>query len=186
MTIVGAVLHQAEEINDQIHVFNLRADQLCNALLEKKIDPKLLQAAADVLLPGLFATEPPPPPPRTREDAEDEARARLRKQFTQRKAVIVLAQVYIYGITATDQELAGGGMFTLKSLKLSSTAVSGTRMESIQAFLRLDADREQRGTPAPRWALPPIIKGELKNASRSDPVNPLSTTSPRPELASKL
>ena len=48
MTIVGAVLHQAkfqdwvnaEKINDQIHVFNLRADQLFNALLEKKIDPK--------------------------------------------------------------------------------------------------------------------------------------------------
>jgi hypothetical protein len=115
-----------------------------------------------VLLPGLFATEPPPPPPRTREDAEDEARARLRKQFTQRKAVMVLAQVYIYGITATNQELAGGGMFTLKSLKLSSTAVSGTRMESIQAFYVSTLIAGSAAPPLRAGPCPPSSKASSK------------------------
>ena len=50
LTIVGAVLHQAkfqdwvnaEEVNDKIYVFNLRADQLFNALRAREIDPKVL------------------------------------------------------------------------------------------------------------------------------------------------
>ena len=145
--IVGAVLHQAkfqdwvnaEKVNDQIHVFNLRAEQLFNALRAKEVDPQVLQAAADVLLPGLFETEPPPPPPRTMEDSVEEARGRLRKQFAKEStellasdveaerawidAILVLEtaaglnfrdEMYIYGITATRKELAGAGMFAFE------------------------------------------------------------------------
>jgi Patatin-like phospholipase len=142
-TIVKAVLHQArfqdwvnaEEINDQINVFNLRAKQLSGLLKHGKVDPAVLQHAADALLPSLFQTEPPPPTG-VRDETVDDARARLRQQFKNESnellkisaaaekawidSILVLEtsaelnlkdEMYIYGITATNQELAGGGMF---------------------------------------------------------------------------
>jgi hypothetical protein len=104
----------------------------------------------------------------------------------QRMAVIVLAQVYYIRHHGHESGISRRRHVHFEVLEVEFHG--GLRDEDgiDPGFLRLDADREQRGTPAPRWALPPIIKGELKNASRSDPVNPLSTTSPRPELASKL
>src|ERR1700675_4119707 len=83
-----AVLHQArfqdwvnaEEINDQINVFNLRAKQLYGLLKKGKVDAAILQHAADALLPGLFSTEPSPAPG-VRDETMDDARARLRQQF---------------------------------------------------------------------------------------------------------
>src|SRR5262249_54631044 len=48
----------AEKLNDQINVFNLRAEQLYEALQNGKLDPAVLQNAADALLPGLFQTQP--------------------------------------------------------------------------------------------------------------------------------
>ena len=142
-TIVKAVLHQArfqdwvnaEEINDQINVFNLRAKQLSGLLKHGKVDAAVLQHAADALLPSLFQTEPPPPTG-VRDETVDDARARLRQQFKNESkellkistaaekawidSILVLEtsaelnlkdEMYIYGITATSQELAGGGMF---------------------------------------------------------------------------
>jgi hypothetical protein len=142
-TIVKAVLHQArfqdwvnaEEINDQINVFNLRAKQLSGLLKHGKVDAAVLQHAADALLPSLFQTEPPPPPG-VRDETLDDARARLRQQFKNESnellkistatekawidSILVLEtaaelnlkdEMYIYGITATNHELAGGGMF---------------------------------------------------------------------------
>jgi Patatin-like phospholipase len=142
-TIVKAVLHQArfqdwvnaEEINDQINVFNLRAKQLSGLLKHGKVDAAVLQHAADALLPSLFQTEPPPPTG-VRDETVDDARARLRQQFKNESkellkistatekawidSILVLEtsaelnlkdEMYIYGITATNQELAGGGMF---------------------------------------------------------------------------
>jgi hypothetical protein len=142
-TIVKAVLHQArfqdwvnaEEINDQINVFNLRAEQLYDALKSGHLDAAVLQNAADALLPGLFQTEPPPVPG-VRDETPDDARARLRQQFQKEStellkitpatekawidSILLLEtaaelnlkdEMYIYGITATNQELAGGGMF---------------------------------------------------------------------------
>ena len=142
-TIVKAVLHQArfqdwvnaEEINDQINVFNLRAKQLYDLLKNGNVDAAILQHAADALLPGLFSTEPPPAPG-VRDESMDDARARLRQQFKNEShellkiatatekawidSILVLEtaaqlnlkdEMYIYGITATNQELAGGGMF---------------------------------------------------------------------------
>jgi hypothetical protein len=87
-TIVKAVLHQArfqdwvnaEKVNDQINVFNLRAEQLYDALKSGYVDAAVLQHAADALLPGLFQTEPPPVPG-VRDETPDDARARLRQQF---------------------------------------------------------------------------------------------------------
>jgi hypothetical protein len=206
MTIVGAVLHQAkfqdcvnaEKINDQIYVFNLRADQLFNALLEKKIDPKALQAAADVLLPGLFATEPPPPPPRTREDTEDEARARLRKQFTKEStallaisaetekawidSILVLEtaaelnfkdEMYIYGITATNQELAGGGMFAFEGffdliLRQHDYNLGRQKAREFLAQHRHRGPERVAGSPEPPPDIGPI---------RYDPTDKISTVS---------
>jgi hypothetical protein len=92
-TIVRAVLHQArfqdwvnaEEINDQINVFNLRAEQLYDALLNGKVDPAVLQRAADALLPGLFRTDPPPAPG-VRDETPEDARALLRQQFNKESA----------------------------------------------------------------------------------------------------
>jgi hypothetical protein len=142
-TIVKTVLHQArfqdwvnaEEINDQINVFNLRAKQLYDLLKNGKVDAAVLQHAADALLPGLFQTEPPPAPG-VRDETLDDARSRLRQQFKKESnellkiatpkekawidSILVLEtaaelnlkdEMYIYGITATNQELAGGGMF---------------------------------------------------------------------------
>jgi hypothetical protein len=142
-TIVKAVLHQArfqdwvnaEKVNDQINVFNLRAEQLYDALKSGYVDAAVLQHAADALLPGLFQTEPPPVPG-VRDETPDDARARLRQQFKKEStellkiapatekawidSILVLEtaaelnlkdEMYIYGITATNQELAGGGMF---------------------------------------------------------------------------
>jgi hypothetical protein len=125
----------AEEINDQINVFNLRAKQLSGLLKHGKVDAAVLQHAADALLPSLFQTEPPPPPG-VRDETLDDARARLRQQFKNESkellklspatekawidSILVLEtsaelnlkdEMYIYGITATNQELAGGGMF---------------------------------------------------------------------------
>src|ERR1700675_2925848 len=138
-----AVLHQApfqdwvnaEEINDQINVFNLRAEQLYDALKNGYVDAAVLQHAADALLPGLFQTEPPPMPG-IRDETPDDARARLRQQFKKEStellkiapatekawidSILILEtaaelnlkdEMYIYGITATNRELAGGGMF---------------------------------------------------------------------------
>jgi hypothetical protein len=142
-TIVKAVLYQAkfqdwvnaEEINDQIHIFNLRAEELYDALLNRKLDPAILQPAADVLLRGLFKTQPATSPG-VRDDTPDEARVRLRQLFKKESvelmkisneaeqawidSILVLEtaaelnlkdEMYIYGITATNYELAGGGMF---------------------------------------------------------------------------
>jgi hypothetical protein len=142
-TIVKAVLHQAkfqdwvnaEEINDQIHIFNVRAEELYDALLNRKLNPAILQPAADVLLRGLFKNQPATPPG-VRDDTPDQARARLRQLFKKESvelmkisneaeqawidSILVLEtaaelnlkdEMYIYGITATNYELAGGGMF---------------------------------------------------------------------------
>jgi hypothetical protein len=141
--IVRAVLHQAkfqdwvnaEQINDQINVFNLRAEELYNALLNGKVDPAVLQRTATELLPGLFRTEPPPKPG-VRDENLDDAQARLRQQFNKESeklravspeteqawidSILVLEtaaelnlkdEMYIYGITATHKELAGAAMF---------------------------------------------------------------------------
>jgi Patatin-like phospholipase len=142
-TIVKAIFHQArfqdwvnaEEINDQINLFNVRAEQLYSALLKGELDPGVLQRAADALLRGLFQTQPAPAPG-VRDDTPDDARARLRQQFKKEStellkidavnerawldSILVLEtaaelnlkdEMYIYGITATNQELAGAGLF---------------------------------------------------------------------------
>jgi hypothetical protein len=144
--LISAILHQAkfqdwvnaEEINDQINIFNLRAEQLFEALKEGTVKPATLQAAAEALLPGLFQTQPPPRKG-LRDISQDAAMARLRKQFDKECAVLsaissateqawissilvletaaelnLKDEMYIYGITATNKELAGGGMFAFE------------------------------------------------------------------------
>jgi predicted acylesterase/phospholipase RssA len=144
--LVGAILHQArfqdwinaEKINSQINVFNIRAEQLFQALRQNTIDPAVLQRAADELLPGLFQTNPPPAKG-VRDDSIDDARTRLRQQFAKESAELLQAgpaieqawidsilvletaaelnlkdEMNIYGITAKNTELAGGGLFAFE------------------------------------------------------------------------
>ena len=145
-SLVGAILHQAkfqdwvnaEKINSQIDTFNLRAEQLYHALVNHDVEPGFLQNAADVLLPGLFNTKQPPHSG-VRDDNQESARARLRKQFAKESvellkvgpavekawidSILVLEtaaelnlkdEMNIYGITATNKELAGGGLFAFE------------------------------------------------------------------------
>lgn len=144
--LVSAIIHQAkfqdwvnaEEINDQINIFNIRAEQLFQAIRAGQIQPQTLQAAADALLPGLFQTEPPPRQG-VRDNSLQDAEKRLMKQFDKESAVLLKMgeatlkawidsilvletaaelnmkdEMYIYGITATNKELAGGGMFAFE------------------------------------------------------------------------
>ncbi|MEY2483113.1 MAG: hypothetical protein QOK24_1641 [Verrucomicrobiota bacterium] len=144
--LVSAILHQAgfqdwinaEKINSQINVFNIRAEELFQALRRKTIDPAVLQRAADALLPGLFRTNPPPPKG-VRDDSDIQARERLRQQFAKESAellqsgpeveqawidsILVLEtaaelnlkdEMNIYGITAENTELAGAGLFAFE------------------------------------------------------------------------
>lgn len=156
----------------------------------------MLQAASDVLLPGLFATEPQPPPPRTREDTEDEARARLRKQFTKESAallamsaetekawidsILVLEtaaelnfkdEMYIYGITATNQELAGGGMFAFEGffdliLRQHDYNLGRQKAREFLGQHRHRAPERMAGSPEPPPDIGPI---------RYDPVDTIPT-----------
>jgi len=144
--LVGAIFHQAgfqdwinaEKINAQINLFNVRAEQLFHALRAHAVDSAVLQAAADSLLPGLFQTNPPSPKG-VRDDSIDDARKRLRQLFAKESAellqlgaaveeawidsILVLEtaaelnlkdEMNIYGITATNKELAGGGLFAFE------------------------------------------------------------------------
>lgn len=71
---------RAQQIDEQIKLFNLRAQQLYRALLNGYLDPAILQRAADVVLPSLFQTYPPPAPG-VRDHTPDDARVRLRQRF---------------------------------------------------------------------------------------------------------
>ncbi len=68
---------QAEDVNHQIELFDLRAEQLYNGILGGAIDPGNLQPAADVLLPHLFQLRPP----QANTETSDDARRRLESQF---------------------------------------------------------------------------------------------------------
>jgi hypothetical protein len=133
--LAGAVLSQAEyqdwinaeSINEQIHVFNVRARQLKDALLNGQIKATDLEPAAQALLPKLFAVQSS-----SSNEAMAQARARLKQQFAEEYAalggdgnaeaavwldsILVLEsaaeiqrydEMNIYGITASDKELAG-------------------------------------------------------------------------------
>jgi hypothetical protein len=130
----GAILGQAEyqdwinaeSINRQIRVFNQRARELKDALLGG-LNPATLKAAADALLPRLLNVQSG-----TTSQAMDRARERLKKQFAAEykalggnnatnaaiwlDSILLLEtaagierydEMNIYGITASDDELAG-------------------------------------------------------------------------------
>jgi hypothetical protein len=200
-TIVKAVLHQArfqdwvnaEEINDQINLFNIRAEQLYKALLNGKVDPAVLQHAADALLPGLFQTEPPPPPG-VRNDTRENACARLRQQFNKESAelqkinpatekawidsILVLEtaaelnlkdEMYIYGITATHQELAGSGLFAFvgffeRALRQHDYNLGRRKARDFLTQHRNRAPERKAGSPQPPPDIGPI---------RYNPTNPI-------------
>ena len=197
--LVKAVLHQArfqdwvnaEKINDQINVFNLRAEQLYEALQNGKLDPAVLQNAADALLPGLFQTQPSPAPG-VRDDTQGGACARLRQQFKKEstellkispavekawiESILVLEtaaelnlkdEMYIYGITATNQELAGGGMFAFLgffdlALRQHDYNLGRQKARSFLAQHRNRAAEREAGSPEPPPDIGPI---------RYDPTN---------------
>jgi hypothetical protein len=141
--IVGAVFHQArfqdwieaEQVNGQIHLFNERARQLSEGILAGNIHPASLRPAVDELLPGLFSKQRV-----SNIETREEARERLKKQFGKLYEKLVNArgpsdadswidailvfetaaelnfkdEMTIYGITASDAELAGHGLFAFE------------------------------------------------------------------------
>lgn len=175
----------AEEINAQIDNFNTRAEELYRALLYKEVQPAVLQQAADVLLPGLFHTKPPPAPG-VRDDTVDDARARLRKQFnkesktlsdadpTAEKAwidsILVLEtaaelnlrdEMNIYGITASNKELAGGGLFAFEGffaliLRQHDYNLGRQKAREFLAAHRQPAPQRVAGSPVPPPDIAPI------------------------------
>jgi hypothetical protein len=118
---------QAEQVNEQIYLFNRRAGQLQNALVNGEIKAPPLREAANALLPLLFASRAP------NAEGIDQARQRLKQQFEKEYNAIaagvnvgvadiwidsILAletaadlgerdEMVIYGITASAEELAG-------------------------------------------------------------------------------
>lgn len=117
---------QAEQVNEQIYLFNQRAAQLKDVLMRKKIESGVLQESAGALLPLLFAGR------QNTAETIDQGRQRLRQQFHQEyddlkssnpidadvwiDAVLTLEtaanlgdrdEMVIYGITASAKELAG-------------------------------------------------------------------------------
>ena len=167
------------------------------------VDPAVLQRAADVLLPGLFQTNPPPPPG-IRDDSQNEARARLRKQFAKESAelltlnqateqawidsILVLEtaaelnlkdEMNIYGITATNSELAGGGLFAFEGffdLKLRRHDYNLGRQKA-QAFLtdhRNPVPQRVAGSPQP----PPDI-GPIRYTPANVPSIPVPARDPQ-------
>lgn len=124
----------AEDMNEKVELFNSRATGLANLLKGAsavvKQRAKALQAAADELLPQLFAGKVPQVPGT---DPVGEARARLKKQFATEygslpaatrdvwiDAILTLEEaadmgerdeMKIVSITASDAELAGADLF---------------------------------------------------------------------------
>jgi patatin-like phospholipase len=118
---------QAEQVNQRIYLFNERAVELRDAILQARVQPSVLKDAASALLPLLFAGRGP--------DGEtiEQARQRLKQQFGREYDVLttsassgvadiwidsILAletaadlgerdEMVIYGITASEAELAG-------------------------------------------------------------------------------
>lgn len=118
---------QAEQVNQRIYLFNERAVELRDAILQARVQPSVLKDAATALLPLLFAGRGP--------DGEtiEQARQRLKQQFGREYDVLttsassgvadiwidsILAletaadlgerdEMVIYGITASEAELAG-------------------------------------------------------------------------------
>jgi len=118
---------QAEQVNQRIYLFNERAVELRDAILQARVQPSVLKDAATALLPLLFAGRGP--------DTEtiEQARQRLKQQFGREYDVLttsassgvadiwidsILAletaadlgerdEMVIYGITASEAELAG-------------------------------------------------------------------------------
>ena len=141
--IIGAVFNQArfqdwikaEQVNDQIRLFNERAyalrDMLKGNAAAVIARAQKLQAAADEILPALFKNAPAGAPPA---ETLDHARNRLKQQFAADysalsaktrdawidsiltlEAAAHLAsrdEMTIYGITADDQELASFELFS--------------------------------------------------------------------------
>jgi hypothetical protein len=91
--LVGAVYGQAtfqdwitaEQVNQQVAVFNKRASELHAAFIGDAAvvnqRAQILQTAADQLLPALFPNAPAAAPGQPAPETKEQARSRLRKQF---------------------------------------------------------------------------------------------------------
>jgi hypothetical protein len=122
---------QADEINEQVRLFNARAEGLKNSFLNPPhLDPAPLQMAANELLPRLFDSRPPG------SESLAAARQRLKAQFSVEYQALITGPgqaaadawidsiltletaadlgdrdvMTIYGITADASELAGAGL----------------------------------------------------------------------------
>lgn len=118
---------QAEDVNQRIYLFNHRAVELKDAIVQARIQPNVLRDSADALLPLLFAGRAPGA------ETVGQAQQRLKQQFGQEYGDLTTAanagvadtwidsilaletaadlgerdEMVIYGITASEAELAG-------------------------------------------------------------------------------
>jgi hypothetical protein len=118
---------QAEQVNQGIYLFNRRATELKDAIVQARIQPNVLRDASAALLPLLFAGRAPG------EETVGQAQQRLKQQFSQEYRDLTTAvnsdvadiwidsilaletaadlgdrdEMVIYGITANETELAG-------------------------------------------------------------------------------
>jgi hypothetical protein len=140
--LIGAVLNQArfqdwieaESLNTQIELFDTRARQLFQGVLDDKINPADLQPAADALLPPLLSLRP-----QANAEPYNKAVHRLSNQFKNETeklsakspaalkawvdSILVLElaaelgskdEMTIYGITAKEEELFGHPFFAFQ------------------------------------------------------------------------
>lgn len=178
----------AEAVNNQISLFNTRAMQL---FLAMRVPPAagapdltaILQTAANVLLPGLFSRQPLP-----ELDTREQASSRLSEQFAQEYAelqhhrgqatadawidsILVLEvaaelnfkdEMTIYGITATYDELGGGGLFAFegffaRALREHDYNLGRQKAREFLALHRPLAAKRPVGSPEPIPDIGPIV-----------------------------
>lgn len=124
----------AKKMNQSICLLDKRAKQLCQLIADHQVDPAALQVTADSLLPFLFPEGSHMPPGAAEPESLDKAKARIAGQYATelnclgntspaatafRDSILAFESVAslgardymtIYGVTATESELAGAGL----------------------------------------------------------------------------
>ncbi len=194
--LVGAVLNQAkfqdwidaEAVNTQLPLFHPRAVQLFVAMRVPPVEgapdmTAILQAAANVLLPGLFNRQPLPEID-TRKGAGDRLRQQFAKEYAELQhhrgqatadawidSILVLEvaaelnlkdEMTIYGITAKNTELGGEGLFAFEGffarvLREHDYNLGRQKAREFLTLHRQPAPERPVGSPEPIPDIGPIV-----------------------------
>jgi hypothetical protein len=127
---------QAEQVNERIYLFNQRAVELRDAILQARVQPSVLKDAAIALLPLLFAGRGP--------DAEtvEQARQRLKQQFGQEYGALTtsagsgVADIWIGSILTleTAADLGERDEMVIHGITASEAELAGSQLEAFVGF----------------------------------------------------